>query len=521
MKKFNITGTCIPEKNYMVNIDDKLDKITHMIDEGEYFTINRARQYGKTTTLSMIDRKLSDRYVVIWMSFEGVGSAPFENDNNFVKFFIREVARVLKKIYSGDSDIIKNWSSTEKIDKNDLDAFECLGEKITQFNNDVNRPVLLMIDEIDKSSDNQIFLHFLGMLRSKYLFARSGKDTTFHSVILAGVHDIKNLKLKLRPDEEQKYNSPWNIAADFNVDMAFSPDEISSMLTEYEQDHHTGMYISLISNELYAVTNGYPYLVSCLCKWIDEEGSKIWNEENIKKATKALLGTRNTLLDDLIKNIEQYSSLQKMIMSILCEGDERVFSLADPDIELGTMFGFIYNRDGKVAISNRIFETYLYDYAINIKSKESKIKNDDKNQFVKDGKLDITKVLDKFQEFIKSEYRTEDEPFLEKQGRLLFLCFLKPIINGTGFYYIEPETRNNTRMDIVVTYGNEEHIIELKIWRGNSYREQGLLQLQEYMDARNSNIGYLLSFSFNKNKEYINGWIPSADGDKRIYEVVV
>ena len=49
-----------------------------------------------------------------------------------------------------------------------------------------------------------------------------GEDKTFHSVILAGVHDVKNLKLKLRPDEERKYNSPWNIAVEFDIDMDFN-----------------------------------------------------------------------------------------------------------------------------------------------------------------------------------------------------------------------------------------------------------------------------------------------------------
>ena len=42
---------------------------------------------------------------------------------------------------------------------------------------------------------------------------------TFHSVILAGVYDIKNLKLKMRPEETHQYNSPWNIAAKFDVSM--------------------------------------------------------------------------------------------------------------------------------------------------------------------------------------------------------------------------------------------------------------------------------------------------------------
>lgn len=71
--------------------------------------------------------------------------------------------------------------------------------------------VVLLIDEVDKCPDNQVFLNFLGLLRNKYLDMQEENDTSFHNVILAGVYDVKNLKLKLRADEEKKYNSPWNI----------------------------------------------------------------------------------------------------------------------------------------------------------------------------------------------------------------------------------------------------------------------------------------------------------------------
>ncbi len=35
----------------MVNLSERLVEITKLVDAGKYFTINRARQYGKTTTL--------------------------------------------------------------------------------------------------------------------------------------------------------------------------------------------------------------------------------------------------------------------------------------------------------------------------------------------------------------------------------------------------------------------------------------------------------------------------------------
>jgi len=45
-KKFNITGTCIPQTHYMADTSGKIRQIVAMVEAGEYFTINRPRQYG-------------------------------------------------------------------------------------------------------------------------------------------------------------------------------------------------------------------------------------------------------------------------------------------------------------------------------------------------------------------------------------------------------------------------------------------------------------------------------------------
>ncbi|MDE7184568.1 MAG: hypothetical protein K2O40_08870 [Lachnospiraceae bacterium] len=47
MIKFNVTGVCVPKKHYMVDLSEKVDLIIRdYIEQGAYFTINRARQYG-------------------------------------------------------------------------------------------------------------------------------------------------------------------------------------------------------------------------------------------------------------------------------------------------------------------------------------------------------------------------------------------------------------------------------------------------------------------------------------------
>jgi len=60
-----------------------------------------------------------------------------------------------------------------------------------------------MIDEVDKISNNLIFLKFLGMLRDKYLRRNAGDDHSFQSVscygILAQIASIKNFYLTPMP----------------------------------------------------------------------------------------------------------------------------------------------------------------------------------------------------------------------------------------------------------------------------------------------------------------------------------
>lgn len=81
------------------------------------------------------------------------------------------------------------------------------------------------------------------------------------------------------------------------------------------------------------------------------------------------------------------------------------------------------------------------------------------------------------------------------------MLYLKPIINGTGNYYIEAQTRDQTRTDIIVDYLGKQYVIELKIWHGNEYNKRGEEQLAEYLEYYHLDKGYLLSFNFNKNKQ--------------------
>ena len=361
MKRFNVTGTCIPQKHYMVDTSAKLDQITKMIEQDSYFTINRARQYGKTTSLMLLWKALKEKYIVISISFEGMGSDVFQREDAFIRRFCGRVAESLK-LTGYDKALQSFWECGDGTE--DMDS---LKTRIRNFCTSVDREALLFIDEVDKSSDNQLFLNFLGVLREMYL-ERAYGAVAFKSVILAGVYDIKNLKLKLRPNDERKYNSPWNVAVDFMVDMSFSVKEIGTMLKAYEEDHRYGMDIEAVSEEIYRYTAGYPFLVSLICLWIDErlpgKDHKEWNVSGVRQAVKEILKNSNTLFDDVIKNIENNKSFGAFVEQILLEGNQIPFKVSNQEINLGVTFGIISEKNGLCQISNIIFETYIYDHFV-------------------------------------------------------------------------------------------------------------------------------------------------------------
>ena len=364
-KRFNVTGVCIPEKNYMVDIGERIDTIiADYIEEGKYFTINRARQYGKTTTLYLLERRLKENYTVIRLSFEA-------SDEMFVSLYtlaaglVRKIGRVLKA-QGAEQSVLENWNQpvSEQFPLDDLSV------RIAELCSSSGKGTVLIIDEVDKSSGNQVFLSFLGLLRNKYLEQMQENDETFQSVILAGVYDIKNLKIKLHPGDEPKYNSPWNIAVDYTVNMDFMPEDIALMLQEYEEDYHTGMDIPGISRLIYDYTSGYPYLVSRICQLADErlaetekfpDRRSVWTREGISAAELLLRQEPSTLFDDLVKKLTDYPELKHIVEDLLFCGTAYPFERDNHLINLGVTFGFIKERNGVVVIRNRVFETKLYD----------------------------------------------------------------------------------------------------------------------------------------------------------------
>lgn len=303
-------------------------------------------------------------------------------------------------------EAIEALEAAVKTRREDFELQE-LFEELSELCRNLSKRIVLMIDEVDSAANNQVFIDFLAQLRG-YFIQRDEKPS-FQSVILAGVYDIKNVKKKFVSEKDHMVNSPWNIAADFLVDMSFSAKNIQGMLLEYESDHKTGMDTGEISSVIYDYTSGYPYLVSRICKLIDErlaqdgffsDKKDVWTRDGILKAVNILMSERNTLFDSLMEKLDAYPRLRDVLHFILFQGKDFFYNPDDEAIHMACMFGFIKVTDqNRVEVANRIFETRIYNYFLSLPENQNcgiyTNALQDKNQFIKKGHLDMRLISEK------------------------------------------------------------------------------------------------------------------------------
>lgn len=108
MKVFNTTGKCIPSMHYMVDISRQVEAAAKLVRRGNFFCINRGRQYGKTTLGSPQEKLEGEGYAVFSLSFEGLGDSAFKSDETLM------FASLLLMNDSVEWDEVQNLSDSSK-----------------------------------------------------------------------------------------------------------------------------------------------------------------------------------------------------------------------------------------------------------------------------------------------------------------------------------------------------------------------------------------------------------------------
>lgn len=341
MKEFTTTGVCVPKKHYMADISECLQAMKELAEEGKYFTIHRGRQYGKTTTLKEFIKFVKEDYDICALDFQALDSDRFKNGSVFAQALADIILDGIRyRKISASQEIVKELDELAERDIQKV-RMKDIFVIFLHWCERSKKPVILIIDEVDSASNNQVFLDFLSQLRLQYMERESNENYSFfQSVILAGVTDIKNLKRKIQRGDGHRLNSPWNIAVDFTADMSLSERGIKGMLMEYEEEHHTGMDVSAAAKEIREYTSGYPFLVSRICQILAREISvgpevrfsdrgKVWTAEGVSEAVRMLLMEENTLFDSLMGKVIEDQEMSEMLQRILFAGENITYNRYD------------------------------------------------------------------------------------------------------------------------------------------------------------------------------------------------
>ena len=292
------------------------------------------------------------------------------------------------------------------------------------------------------------------------------------------------------------------------------------MLEEYAADRGVKLDAQHFSERLFYYTSGYPFLVSKMCKMLDEtympqKEVQEWTDNDLETAFQELITESNANFDSLIKNLEDHQELYDTVYKVAVNGVDMSFNIQNPVTNLGVVYGVFVNRNGRIDIHNKVYNELIVNYMTDRMHHKQVLggadfgigyKNDDKT-------LNMEAILLGFQAFMKKEYSKNNRDFLEKHGRLVFLAFIKPIINGSGYDFKEPQISDEKRLDVVITHLQQKYVAELKIWRGKKAHEKGMAQLVGYSVRQELTEGYLLIFDHSEVKNWHSEWVDE-DGKK-------
>ena len=529
MKSFVSQGRCIESIHYMVKMSENIEKMEAMVRAGEYFIVSRPRQFGKTTTLYSLAQVLSKEYIIINMDMIDLDHEAFSSGRAFSKAFCLQVMDHI--LESRESDLLLPDTvadSIASIARGETTAnLQQLFSLIRKWCRNSFKPVVLFIDEVDAAEGSDVFRDFLGKLRSAFIKRDpENMNITFQSVILAGVTDVEHLKSGIRPDDEtRRRGSPWNIASNITIPMELPAKGVQQMLQEYKKDHGIRMNVKKVTDAIMKWTNGYPYLVSRICEILDTEMvpgrfkslTKAWTTAGVDEAATKIVTEDSSLMSSLMGKINNDPALAQDLSDFLYKGKNISYSIDNERQRSFLLYGFARVSGARLMIANEIFRVRLcrkFDDDFHNKSPRDKAVWDageaSKNKYVDPaGDLNVYRILEDFLitftrvrkiSTLPDEEAQENE-FIEDVGCRQFLLYLTPVINSAGTYSIEEQTLDRRRMDVVIHYHGKRYILEIKIWHGAKYNSDGEQQLRGYLDYFNLNVGYMLTFSFNKYKK--------------------
>ena len=504
MRFFNTEGPVRPDEHYAIPPLKRgsFKELLSLILAKRYFVLHAPRQTGKTSALIALRDLLNSGEVGEFRCVDvnvEVGQVARDDVAEGMRAILSSLA--LSAEMGGDDYLEDVWPDLlAKAGPNNALrrtlATWCLANPV---------PLVLLVDEID-SLVGDTLLSVLRQLRAGYPERPRGFP---QSVVLCGVRDIRDYRIRSSTGEVVAGGSPFNVAAKSLRLGDFSRRETRALLAQHT--HETRQRFTLAARKaVWKETQGQPWLVNALCAgacFESEAGRdrvRPIEKEDIYAAREELILSRRTHLDQLTHKLEE-ERVQRVVVPILSGG---AVQHQARDLEYVRDLGLLA-LDSPPRIANPIYQEvvprelgYVLQDSLDVQPA----------WYVNDaGALNMNKLLTAFATFF-SEHA---EHWLDHLGdyreagpQLILQAYLQRIVNGGG--RIEREYGlGRGRTDLLVLWPQEagqpsdlwqRFVIECKVLRSSDRKslegttERGVEQTLGYMKQCDAKEGHLVLF---------------------------
>jgi len=445
-REFNIFGPIYPDIHYHVDRIEVKRILHEKVENGRYFTLNAARQTGKTTIFREVIAELeaTGQYFGILLSFEGLRGC------NQAQFYTELASSIIDR----NLPLLQTLAGDEQLPKpQNLEYHGGFMAWVRQIGTILNRRGLLIIDEFDAAGTE-----------------------------LA---------------EPMLYEVPY-----------FTYQETTGLLEQYTTE--TGQPFTKETVEaLYRESQGQPFLVNRLAQILTldivTDRSQPILPSHMESAMVNLLDENNTHFSSITSKAVPH---RQRLLPILFY-DEKRSNFRDPVTQELLMYGILRKmREGDIliaSIANPIYRKMLiltFSPANGDVPTDSPVHGSYRHRYIIDGILNMDGLMDSFKRMMeehgvqllrsKKTYRP-----LEIGGQYLLLSYLTAALDSIGGYVALESINSAGEMDLVVVYQGTRFIIETKIWYGKKRFTDGQVQLVGYLNAANLDKGYIVLFSEN------------------------
>ncbi len=502
IRRFNTEGPVRPDKHYAIPplARVNLDQILDMIHNERYFVLHAPRQTGKTSALialqDLLNRGEAGDFRCVSVNVEAA-QAMRENVAEAMRVIVGSLASRARSLGDGFLDTV--W----------LDILAGYGagalrEALTRWCEASPTPLVLLIDEIDTLVGDTL-LSVLRQVRAGYEQRPEGFP---QSIVLCGVRDVRDYRIRSGSGEMIAGGSPFNVAAASLRLGDFSAAETRALLAQHTAE--TGQaFTPEAMRTVWTQTQGQPWLVNALCADAcfdhpaGRDRSRAITAADILDARERLIRSRRTHLDQLAHKLQE-ERVRRVVEPMLSGSDEPGYHLHDLDYvrDLG-----LVARASPPRIANPI-------YAEVVPRELGYVLQDSLDQEVAwyvnaDGGLNLDKLLAAFQAFFRahSEHWLERFAYREAGPQLILQAFLHRLVNGGG--RIEREYglgRGRTDLLILWPAGDgapeawSRFVIECKVLHAGRRRSldgviaTGVEQTLRYLDRCGGEAGHLVVF---------------------------